>query len=75
MGRIYCYEYTVECIFKIKFLIRTGSSEPAVGRSQTTEKEPGAIDCKVSLLAGLAFNNDNKKKKDNQPLKLKVLFQ
>lgn len=47
----------MKCIFKIKFLIRTGSSEPAVGRSEPTEKEPDAIDCKVYLLDALAFNN------------------
>lgn len=53
----------MKCIFKIKFLIRTGSSEPAVGRSQPTEKEPDAIDCKVYFLDALAFNNKKKKGK------------
>lgn len=57
MGSTNCHDQTVKCIFKIKFLIRTGSSEPAVGRSQPTEKEPDAIDCKVCLLAALAFND------------------
>lgn len=69
----------MKCIFKIKFLIRTGSSEPAVGRSQPTEKEPDAIDCKVCLLAALAFNFFflfiRKEKTDTQPLKRKVVFQ